>query len=82
MLCTIVSNVEYIFLKVYFNCLFHGLNAFGNYCCHLYPTNGGIGATYDIFNIAGWFIERKGEKHPPPPLRSSHLSQGDNRLAR
>jgi hypothetical protein len=35
----------------------------------------------DTFNIAGWFIGRKGEKHPPSPLRSSQLSLADNRLA-
>ena len=28
------------------------------------------------------FNGRKGENYPPPPLRSSHLSQGDSRLAR
>lgn len=26
---TIVLSVEYNFMKTYFNCLFHGLNAFG-----------------------------------------------------
>ena len=39
MLCTIVANVEYNFMKAYFNCLFYGLNAFANWCRHLYSTD-------------------------------------------
>ena len=54
MLCTIVPNVEYKFMKVYFNCLSPCLNAFGNCCCNLYPTNGETGVSSGIFNIAGW----------------------------
>ena len=52
-------------MKTFFNCLSPCLKAFANRNQQLYPTNGEIGATYDISNIAGWFIERKGENYPP-----------------
>ena len=45
MLCTIVPNVEYKFMKAYFNCLFHGLNAFGNRDRYFCSANGKIGVT-------------------------------------
>ena len=61
MLCTTIPNVEYNFMNVYFNCLFHGLNAFGNWCRQLYSTDRETGLSSDIFNIAGWFNEWKGD---------------------
>ena len=61
MLCTIVPNVEYKFMKVYFNCMFYGLNAFANWCRHLYSTDRETGLSSNIFNIAGWFNEWKAD---------------------
>lgn len=61
MLCKIVPNVEYKFMKVYFNYMFYGLNTFANWCRNIYSTDREIGLSSDIFNIAGWFNEWKGD---------------------
>lgn len=45
MLCTIVPNVEYKFMKVYFNCLSPCLKAFGNRDRYFCSANAKTGVT-------------------------------------